>query len=73
MWDRFVNFVYNLVRDMSNTAFFITIAAMFVLGFYFLGNFLKANKKEEPKVAKISQLLISIMCLVGLIVMFNIR
>ena len=45
MWDRFVNFVYDAVRELSNTTFYIIVAVVITLGFYFVGNFLKANKK----------------------------
>ena len=73
MWDRIVNFVYSLVRDLSNVTFYIIMAVLIVLAFYFLANFLKANKKEAPKVSKISQLLISLLFLIIFILMIKIR
>ena len=73
MWDRIVNFVTTLIRDLSNTTFYIIMAVLITLGFYFLADFLKANKKEAPKVAKISKLLMSILMLVVFVVMVNIR
>ena len=36
MWDRIVNFVYSLVRDLSNVTFYIIMAVLIVLAFYFL-------------------------------------
>jgi putative effector of murein hydrolase len=73
MWDRIVNFVYGLIGDMSNKSFYIMMGVLITLGFYFLANFLKANKKEVSKVAKISQLLMSILLLTVFIVIANIR
>ena len=73
MFDRVVNFAYNLVRDLSNTTFYIIMGVLITLGFYFLSLFLKANKKEAPKVAKISYLLISIFLLVVFVVLANMR
>lgn len=73
MWDRITNFVTTLIRDLSSTTFYIIMAVLITLGFYFLADFLKANKKEAPKVAKISKLLMSILMLVVFVVMVNIR
>ena len=73
MWDRVTNFVYTFVRDLPNKTFVIIMAILITLGFYFIGQFLKANKKEAPKVNKISKLLISIFMIVVVIVLTNIR
>lgn len=73
MWDRVVNFVYDAVRSWSSTTFYIIVGAVFTLGFFFIGNFLKANKKEAPKVSKPSQLIWSILMLVVFILLINIR
>lgn len=73
MWDRFTNFVYENVRSWSNATFIIIAGVLITLGFFFIGNFLKANKKEAPKVSKISQLLWSIVVLIAFIVLVNIR
>jgi len=73
MFDRTVNFIYNLVRDLSNTTFTIIMAVIITLGFYSLLVFLKANKKEQAKVSKISSLLTSIFFLVVFIILINIR
>jgi len=73
MFDRVVNFIYNFVRDLSNTTFTIIMAVLITLGFYFLLLFLKANKKEQAKVLKVSRLLISIFILVVFVVLANIR
>ena len=73
MWDRFVNFVYDVVRSWSNTTFIIVAAVTATLGFYFVGNFLKANKKESSKVLKPSQILLSILMLIVFVVLVKIR
>ena len=73
MWDRIVNFVHQIIGDMSNTAFYILMGVLITLGFYFLSLFLKANKKEEPKAKKLSMLLMAILTLVIFIVIANIR
>ena len=73
MWDRIVNFVHQIINDMSNTAFYILMGVVITLGFYFLSVFLKANKKEEPKAKKLSMLLMSIFILVVFIILANIR
>lgn len=73
MWDRIVNAVYEFIRSLSNTSFIIIVAVLITLGFYFIGNFLKANKKEAPKVSKPSQLLWAVVMLVLFIVMVTIR
>ena len=73
MWDRIVNFVYEFIGDLSNSTFIIVAAVLATLSFYFLGNFLKANKKEAPKVSKPSQLLWSIIMLVAFVLIVNIR
>ena len=73
MWDRFTNFVYSFIRDMSSATFYIMMGLLITLAFYNLSVFLKANKKEAPKVAKISKLLMSILMLVVFVVMVNIR
>lgn len=73
MWDRVVNFVYEFVRELSNTTFIIVAAILATLGFLFVGNFLKANKKESPKLAKPSQILWAIVMLVLFVVFVNIR
>ena len=73
MWERIVNFVYTFVRDMSNTTFYIVMGLLITLGFYFLAQFLKANKKEAPKVSKVSRLLMSIFTLVVFVILATIR
>jgi glucan phosphoethanolaminetransferase (alkaline phosphatase superfamily) len=73
MWDRIVNAVYEFVRSLSNTTFIIIAAVLITLGFLFIGNFLKANKKEAPKVLKPSQLLWSVIVLVLFVMLINIR
>ena len=73
MWDRITNFIYTSIRDLSNATFVIILTIVAVLALYFLGNFLKANKKEEPKVSKISYLLSSILMLVIVVILTNIR
>ena len=73
MWDGIVNFVHQIIGDMSNTAFYILMGVLITLGFYFLSVFLKANKKEEPKAKKLSMLLMAILTLVIFIVIANIR
>ncbi|MBQ7798773.1 MAG: hypothetical protein IJ371_06600 [Clostridia bacterium] len=73
MWDRIVNAIYEFVRSLSETTFLAIAGLLIVLGFYFIGNFLKANKKEAPKVSKPSQLLWAILMLVAFIVVINIR
>ena len=73
MWDRITNFVYEAIRSWSNTTFIIVVAVAFVLGCLFVGNFLKANKKEAPKVAKPSYLLWAVIMLVVFILLVNIR
>ena len=73
MWDRFVNLVYETVRGWSSTMFIIIAGVLITLGFLFIGNFLKANKKEAPKVSKPSQLLWSIVMLIAFVVLVSIR
>ena len=73
MWDRMVNAVYEFIRSLSNITFIIIVAVLITLGFYFIGNFLKANKKEAPKVSKPSQLLWAIVMIVLFVVMVTIR
>ena len=73
MWDRIVNFVYTFVRDLSNTTFYIIMGVLITLGFYFLASFLKANKKESPKVAKFSRMLMAIFMLVIFVILATIR
>ena len=71
--DRIINFVYNFVRDWSNATFYIIMGVVAGLGFYFLSLFLKANKKEAPKVSKVSYLLMAIFMIVVVVVLTNIR
>lgn len=73
MWDRIVNFVTNFIRDLTNTTFIILVSVIVTLSFYYLALFLKANKKEEPKVSKISRLIISILLLAVFIVIIKIK
>lgn len=73
MWDRFVNYITAIVRDLKNTHFIIFASVLAVLGFYFLSLFLKANKKEAPKVNKISYLLTSILMIVLFVILIRIR
>lgn len=73
MWDRIVNFIYQLIRGWSNTAFIIVASIIITLGFLFIGNFLKANKKESSKVSKPSQLLLSILMIAVFVVLVKIR
>lgn len=73
MWNRIVNFVYTFVRDLSNTTFYIIMALLITLGFYFLSLFLKANKKESSKVSKPSRLFIAIFILIIFVALATIR
>ena len=73
MWDRVVNFIYSTIRGWSNLTFIIVAASLVTLGFLFIGNFLKANKKESPKFSKPSQLLWSIVMLITFVVIVTIR
>lgn len=73
MWDRIVNALYEFIRSLSNTTFIIIVAVLVTLGFLFVGNFLKANKKESSKVSKFSQLLWAVVMIVLLIILVNIR
>ena len=73
MWDRITNYVTAIVRDLKSTHFIILASILATLGFYFLALFLKANKKEAPKVNKISYLLTSILVIVLFVVLIRIR
>ena len=73
MWDRITNYVTGFVRDLQSTYFIIIASILAVLGFYFLALFLKANKKEAPKVNKISYLLTSILMIVLFVVLVRLR
>lgn len=73
MWDRVTNYVTNFVRDLQSTYFTILVSVLAVLGFYFLGLFLKANKKESTSVNKISYLLTSILMIVLFVIIVRIR
>ena len=73
MWDRIVNFVTNFIRDLTNTTFIILVSVIVTLSFYYLALFLKANKKEEPKISKISRLFISILLLVVFVIIIKIK
>lgn len=70
---RIVNQIFGFVRNWNIKTFYTVAGLVFVLGVYFIGMFLKANKKESAKVAKISYLLISIFMLIILILLFKIR
>ncbi|MFQ6723750.1 MAG: hypothetical protein ACLRFE_00255 [Clostridia bacterium] len=73
MWDRFINYLTEFMRGLSNTTFTILASTIITLGFFFLGNFLKANKKEAPKVSKPSQILWSVVMLVAFVVVVTLR
>lgn len=73
MWDRITNYVTNFVRDLKGGHFIILVSVLATLGFYFLGLFLKANKKEAPQLNKISYLFTSILMLILFIVIVRIR
>ena len=73
MWDRISNFVYEFVRDLSSTTFYIIMAILIVSGFYFLSLFLKANKKEAPKLAKFSYVLTAVFLIVVFVLLASIR
>ena len=73
MWDRVVNALYEFIRSLSNTTFIIIVAVLITLGFWFVGNLLKANKKESSKVSKFSQLLWAVVMLVLFILLVHIR
>ncbi len=73
MWDRITNYVTMFVRDLKGTYFIILASILAVLGFYFLGLFLKANKKEAARVNKISYLLTCILMIVLFVVLVRIR
>ena len=73
MWDRITNYITGLVRDLSSKSFIILAAILATLSFYFLGLFLKANKKESPKLSKISYLLTSILMFILFVILVRIR
>lgn len=68
-----VNQIYSFVRGLEINTFLTIIGLLFVVGVYFVGMFLKANKKESTKVAKVSYLLIAILMLVVLVILLRIR
>jgi hypothetical protein len=53
MWDRITNYVTTFVRDLKSTHFIILASVFAVLGFYFLGLFLKAIKKRRQELIKL--------------------
>lgn len=71
--DRVINRIYSFIRGLDINVFLTIVGLAFVLGMYFIAIFLKANKKESSKVAKVSYLLIAILMLVVLIVLLRIR
>ena len=73
MWDRIVNFATNFIRDLTDSTFIILVGVIITLSFYYLALFLKANKKEEPKVSKISRLFISVILLIVFIIIVKIK
>lgn len=73
MWDRVVNALYEFIRSLSNITFIIIVAVLITLGFLFVGNFLKANKKESSKVSKFSQLLWAVVMMILFILLVHIR
>lgn len=73
MWDRITNAITTFIRDLSNTTFTIIMAITIVASFYFVALFLKANKKEAPKVSKVSYILIAIFLLAMFVVLGAIR
>ena len=70
---RVVNQIFSFIRNWDIKTFYTVVGLVFVLGVYFIGIFLKANKKESSKISKISYLLISIFMLIVLILLFKIR
>lgn len=73
MWDRITNYVTTFVRDLKSTHFIILASVFAVLGFYFLGLFLKANKKEAARINKISYLFTCILMIVLFVALVRIR
>ena len=73
MWDRLINYITTIVRNLKSTHFIILAAILATFGFYFLSLFLKANKKEAPKVNKISYLLTSILMIILFVILVRIR
>lgn len=73
MWNRIENAVTEFVQSLSSSTFIIIAGVTITLGFLFVGNFLKANKKEAPKVYKPSQILWAIIMLVAFMVLVAIR
>ena len=73
MWDRITNYVTRIVGDLPNKTFIILISIVATLSVYLLALFLKANKKEAPKVSKISYLLTSILMFIIFVVLIRIR
>ncbi len=71
--DRIINYIYNFIQDIPNTTFIVIMGALVALGFYFFSLFLKANKKESPKLSKVSHLLTAIFIIVVIVVITNIR
>ena len=73
MWDRLVNSIYSFIRGLSNTTFYIIMAVVIVGGFYFLGAFLKANKKESPKLSKVSYVLTAVFLIAVFVFLASVR
>lgn len=71
--DRVINQIYSFVRGLKFTTFMAIVGLVFVLGAYFVGIFLKANKKEASKVAKVSYLLMAMLMLLILVILLKIR
>ena len=71
--DTIINYVYSFFRDMKQSTFYIIMGVVAFFAFYFLSLFLKANKKESAKVAKISCLLMTVFLIVVIVVLTKLR
>lgn len=68
-----INYVHSFFREMKQSTFFIIMAVIVLFTGYFFSLFLKANKKDSTKIAKISYLLMTIFLIGLIIVLSNIR
>lgn len=71
--DRIINYVYNFVQELPNSTFIVIMGTLVALGFYFFSMFMKANKKDSGKISKISRLLTTLLLIVIIMVLTNIR
>lgn len=71
--DTIINYIYDFIRDLSGSAFFLIMIILGVLGFYFFSLFLKANKKDGTKINKISWGLTVVLIIALIVILTNIR